>query len=81
MSGFSTRIFEMHSAPGGLCTSWHRQGYTINGCLQWLVGTAPSSGFYRIWEELGAVQRIRFVNHEEFVRIEGVNGDTFIQYP
>jgi len=80
MSGFSTRIFEMHSAPGGLCTSWHRQGYTINGCLQWLVDTAPSSGFYRIWEELGAVQRIRFVNHEEFVRIEGVNGDTFIQY-
>ncbi|MBO3803639.1 MAG: NAD(P)/FAD-dependent oxidoreductase [Candidatus Brockarchaeota archaeon] len=80
MNGFRTRIFEMHTSPGGLCTSWRRGSYTIDGCLQWLVGTAPSSGLYRIWEELGATRGRRFVNHEEFVRIEGVNGKTFIQY-
>jgi len=80
MSDYRTSIFEMHSAPGGLCTSWHRQGFTIDGCLHWLVGIAPSSGLYRIWEELGAIQGRRFINHEEFVRIEGINGRTFSQY-
>ena len=38
MNGYRTRIFEMHNLPGGLCTSWQRQGYTIDGCLAWLVG-------------------------------------------
>lgn len=80
MSDFRTSIFEMHNAPGGLCTSWHRKGYTIDGCLHWLVGTAPSSGLYRMWEELGAIQGRRFINAEEFVRIEGVRGKTFRQY-
>jgi len=55
MNGYRTRIFEMQNMPGGLCTSWQRQGYTIDGCLAWLVGSAPGSSFYRIWEELGAI--------------------------
>jgi phytoene dehydrogenase-like protein len=38
MNGYRTRIFEMHDKPGGLCTSWQRNGYTIDGCLHWLVG-------------------------------------------
>ena len=29
----------MHDKPGGLCTSWKRKGYTIDGCIHWLVGT------------------------------------------
>ena len=37
MNNYQTRIFEMHNLPGGLCTSWKRQGYTIDGCLHWLV--------------------------------------------
>jgi len=80
MSNYRTSVFEMHDAPGGLCTSWHRKGYTIDGCLHWLVGTAPSSGLYRMWEELGAIQGRCFINHEEFVRIEGIHGKTFRQY-
>jgi len=80
MSNYRTSVFEMHDAPGGLCTSWHRKGYTIDGCLHWLVGTAPSSGLYRMWEELGAIQGRCFINHEEFVRIEGLHGKTFRQY-
>ncbi len=26
MNGYNTRIFEMHNQPGGLCTSWKRNG-------------------------------------------------------
>ena len=80
MNGYRTRIFELQNKPGGLCTSWERKGYTINGCLHWLVGSSPANNFYHIWEELGAVQGRRMVDHEEFMRIEGAGGRSFIIY-
>ena len=80
MNGYRTQIFEMHDNPGGLCTSWKRKGYTIDGCLHWLVGSGPGVGFYRIWQELGAVQGRRMIDHEEFVRVEGKAGKVLIVY-
>jgi phytoene dehydrogenase-like protein len=80
MNGYRTQIFEMHTKPGGLCTSWQRKGYTIDGCLHWLVGSGSNTSFYRIWEELGAVQGRQMVNHEEFVRVEGTGGKVFSLY-
>lgn len=80
MNGYRTRIFELHDKPGGLCTSWKRKGYTFDGCIHWLVGSRPGSAFNRLWQELGAAQGRRFVNHEEFIRIEGTGGKAFIIY-
>ena len=58
MNGFRTRIFEMHKKkPGGLCTAWKRQGYTVNGCIHWLVGSGPRSDFHQIWTGLGRARR------------------------
>jgi len=74
MNGYETRIFELHDKPGGLCTSWKRKGYTIDGCIHWLVGSGPSSPFHRIWRELGAVQGREIVNYDEFVRYELPDG-------
>lgn len=80
MNGYQTTIFEAHDLPGGLCTSWRRKGYTFDGCIHWLVGSAPGNSFYRVWEELGAVQGRAMVNHEEFFRIERADGGRFIMY-
>ncbi|MCI2424903.1 NAD(P)-binding protein [Candidatus Acetothermia bacterium] len=80
MNGYRTQVFEMHDKPGGLCTAWTRKGYTIDSCIHWLVGSSPADNFYRIWEELGAVQGRRMVDHDEFMRIEGANGKVFIVY-
>jgi phytoene dehydrogenase-like protein len=80
MNGYRTRIFEMHDRPGGLCTSWKHNGYTIDGCLRWLVGSGPKIGFYRIWQELGAIQGQRIIDWEEFLRFEGKDGKAFIIY-
>ncbi len=80
MNGFRTRIFEMHKKPGGLCTSWKREGYTINGCIHWLVGSSPTSSFFRLWEELGALRGKSVINHEEYGRIEGADGRHFAVY-
>ncbi len=80
MNGYRTQIFERHDKPGGLCTSWKRQGYTIDGCLNWLVGSRPGDNFHHIWEELGAVQGRHMIDREEFLRIEGKGGKVFIVY-
>ncbi|RME34100.1 MAG: NAD(P)/FAD-dependent oxidoreductase [Thermoflexia bacterium] len=61
MYGYQSHIFEMHTLPGGLCTSWQRKGYTIDGCIHWLVGSSPSSPLYPLWEEVGAVRGKEFL--------------------
>ena len=56
MNGYEAEIYEAHTRPGGLCTSWKRKGYTIDGCIHWLTGSSPKDSFYTLWAELGAVQ-------------------------
>ncbi len=76
MNGYETRIFEMHSVPGGLCTSWNKNGYTIDGCLHWLVGSAPSDNFHELWNELIDLRQLTFVDHEVHQCIEDSMGKT-----
>ena len=80
MNGYNTRIFEMHNELGGCCTSWKRDGYTIDGCFHYLTGSSPGQVFYPIWEELGTLQGCTIINHDEYARIEGNEGKVFIVY-
>jgi phytoene dehydrogenase-like protein len=74
MNGYDTQIFEMHTRPGGLCTSWKRKGYTIDACIHWLVGSSPHSGFYNYWEEVGITQNRHFINMDEYMHVEDASG-------
>ena len=74
MNGYQTEILEANTVPGGLCVAWDRGPYVFDGCLRWLVGTHPSSTFHRIWSELGAIAGREILDHDEFLRIEGANG-------
>ncbi len=80
MNGYKATIFEMHDKPGGLCTSWKRKGYTIDGCIHWLVGSNPASAMNRSWQEVGISQGRKFVNLDEFGRYQGDDGRTVIFY-
>ena len=80
MNGYTTNIYEMDTKPGGVCTSWKRKSYTIDGCMHWLVGSSPASNFYRIWEELGIMQKHTFIDHEEYISVEGSNGKSLVLY-
>ena len=80
MNGYQTRIFELHSAPGGLCTAWKRKGYTFDGCIHWLVGTGQKASVRRVWEELGAVQGRQIVDHDVYLQVEGTGGKVFTVY-
>ena len=74
MNGYDTEIFELHSIPGGLCTSWKRKEYTIDGCIHWLVGSSPNDNFYNIWNELIYMKNIEFVDYDEYIRVEDKDG-------
>lgn len=63
--GFKTQIFEKHSIPGGLCTSWQKNGFTIDGCVHWILGSRQGSSFYKMWKELFDIDAMPFYDHEE----------------
>ncbi|MBG0787979.1 MAG: NAD(P)/FAD-dependent oxidoreductase [Anaerolineaceae bacterium] len=80
MNGFDVTIYEMHSLPGGLCTSWRRRGYTFDGAVRYLAGVNPKTKGYQLWEELGILEDTPIHFYEEFVAIEGRDGRTLHLY-
>jgi phytoene dehydrogenase-like protein len=80
MNGYKTQIFEMHDKPGGLCTSWERKGYTIDGCIHWLVGSSPQSSIHDYWEEAGVSQGREFIYMDEYMHFETSDGRTITFY-
>lgn len=74
LNGYDTEILEMHALPGGLCTSWSRKGYVVDGCIHWLMGTRPGTSFYPLWKEIGALDGLEFYQHKQIYRIEDANG-------
>jgi phytoene dehydrogenase-like protein len=79
VNGYTTRIFEMHTIPGGQCTSWKQSGFTFDGCIHHLFGCAPSSRIYGLWEELGAMPR-ELVKTEDCASVLSSDGKLFRDY-
>lgn len=80
MNGYKTEIFELHDKPGGLCTAWKRKGFTIDGCIHWLVGSSPKSGMHDMWEEVGVAQGLQIIDMDEYCRFEHTDGRKVILY-
>jgi len=74
MNGYQTIIFEKNSIPGGLCTSWERKGYLVDGCIHWIVGSSERDNFYNLWKELLDMEKIEFYYFDEFMRFEDGEG-------
>jgi phytoene dehydrogenase-like protein len=80
MNGYKTSIFEMHDKAGGVCTAWKRKGYTIDGAMNWLVGTGPEKNLHKLWEELGAAGNWKIYNHDVYTIYEDKDGKAFNVY-
>ena len=80
INGYQSRIFEMHTLPGGLMTGWKRKGYTIDGCIHWLTGSNPASNFYPLWQDIGLIQDREIIYPDVFTHIEGRNGEVLNVY-
>lgn len=78
--GYQVEVLEMHDMAGGLAMSWRRGPYTFETCLHWLVGSSPKGEFHSQWKEICDIERLTFVDPEEFVRIETESGDRLSIY-
>lgn len=80
MNGFESEIFESHSLPGGLCTSWKKGDYTIDGCLHWLVGSNPEEPIHHLWKEIIDIDKLQFHYYSEFFRVRDAGGSEIVAY-
>jgi phytoene dehydrogenase-like protein len=74
INGFEATIYEMGQKAGGVCSSWERQGYYVNGSIHWLVGSAPGTDLYDLWHQLGVIEGNTFHNHNSFIEYKDLNG-------
>jgi phytoene dehydrogenase-like protein len=80
LNGYNAHIYEMHSKPGGLCTAWQRNGYTIDACVHWFTGSRPGTSLYKLWDEVGVVRQLDFIDLEEASRMEFPDAPPLIFY-
>jgi len=74
-SGYQVDVFEQHDRAGGLATSWRRGDYRFETCLHWLVGSRAGGTLHDEWREVCDIDRLRFVYHDDFVRLEDAHGE------
>ena len=76
-NGYKTTVFEMHSLPGGLCTSWDREGYVFDGCIHWFVGGKAGTAFRPIWDEVGATD-LELIPHDRLSSVRDLHGNELV---
>jgi len=69
-NGFKSTIIEKHHTAGGECTGWDRQGYHIDGCIHWLVGTKEGTPLRELWDTVGALEGVEIHEPESFIAVE-----------
>ncbi len=69
-NGFESIILEKNSNLGGQCTGWNRQGYHIDGCIHWLVGTKEKTPINELWTTVGALDGVEIFHPESFFYFE-----------
>ncbi len=74
LEGYATTVLEQGAGPGGLATCWTRGGYTINGGLALVIGTAPGTAFETLWRDLGVVPGVDFVDCDHLITVDGGEG-------
>ena len=70
LNGFKSQILEKHHTIGGECTGWDRNGYHIDGCIHWLVGTKEGTALRKLWDRVGALEDVEIYHPESFMAVE-----------
>ena len=79
INGYQTQIFEMHTKPGGQCTSWKRKGYTFDAVIHHFFGCKQGTNINQMWHELGALPR-KLVSVDMCTAVASSDGKLFIDY-
>jgi phytoene dehydrogenase-like protein len=79
-AGYHVEVLEQNNVPGGLATSWRRGEYTFETCLHWLVGSNPKGDLHAEWREVFDIDKLTFIQPEEYLRLEDEHGQSLIIY-
>jgi phytoene desaturase len=77
-AGYETMIYEKNTYAGGECTGWDRQGYHIDGCINWLIGTKEGREMNRLWQQTGALKNTEIYQPESFITVMDKTGSLSI---
>ncbi len=55
LNGYRAVICEKRDTVGGGLSYWERDGYHIDNCIHWLIGTNKNADLHKTWCELGAL--------------------------
>ncbi|MGM0462634.1 MAG: phytoene desaturase family protein [Fibrobacterota bacterium] len=72
--GYTTKILEQSSLPGGVSTAWRRGDYIFDGATNWVAGSSLSSYLHNMMSEVIDFEKLDMLYPDEFIRIE--DGDT-----
>lgn len=65
LNGYDAVIYEKNHNAGGMCVSWYRKGYKLDGCIHWLTGTNENTFLYKLWTDVGG-----FNNKDDLIYLD-----------
>ena len=69
--GHKVTIIEKNDNVGGLCSGYDVNGFYIDACIHWLMGTNKSNALYEIWNNIDAFNdEVKIIRLENFVSID-----------
>lgn len=78
--GYQAEIYEKNPIPGGECTGWDRQGYHIDNCIHWLIGSAPGTDLYDLYKETGIIDEKVGIHHSDVMYVSNQGKSTVTLY-
>ena len=65
--GYEVHLYEKNENVGGLCYGFFKDGYNIDTCLHWLMGTKKGTILNELWYNSGALSdEVRISNLPNF---------------
>jgi len=80
MNGFETEIFESYAMSGGLCASWKRKDFNIDGCIHFMEGLSPKEVYYPFWNNIIDMKSIDFVYFNSHSVVDDEEGNRIHLY-
>ena len=72
--GYSVAVFEAGHVPGGYCTSFKRQGFMFDSCLDAISGWGEYGWLRKVFKKLDIEEKIKMVRLEP-LRVDNFAGD------
>ena len=72
--GYHVSLYEKNDYLGGLCSGYEENGYHVDACFHWLMGTKENTKIHKLWHELGGLnKKVKIYHSDTFLTISNKN--------